>query len=172
MLWRGEENESHDELNRELFEVVLTRFDLFRAHCASPIMSPQIFWLIFGFLLINSWYFTATFIGFVSQFTLGVLIFSSATLVVAFVLSFLNPSSRRGVLGKHIYEIKEEGIVESTDYNETLQKWKSIDKPRIIFGNVTFRVGGSAFHTLPVRFFNSYKEACTFVNKIKAMSGT
>lgn len=59
----------------------------------------------------------------------------------------------RGVLGRHVLESKEEGLVERTDYNETLHRWPSIVRVLSLWGYVYIYVTDSNAHVVPRRCF-------------------
>jgi hypothetical protein len=72
------------------------------------------------------------------------------------------PIPENGVLGKHVIEINEEGFRESTDVNESFQKWNTDtlvlqdDKYIFIFAN------NFSAHIIPKRSFKDASEAERF----------
>jgi hypothetical protein len=59
----------------------------------------------------------------------------------------------RGVLGRHVLEITEQGLVERTDYNETLHRWSSICRVISLFGYLYIYVSDTNSHQVPKRCF-------------------
>lgn len=103
---------------------------------------------------------------------LGVLFYLALFQLVIFVLAVLivtlNPRLKRGFLGAHTFEIRDDAFIESTAYNETHHKWPALDRIRRVLGRTFVRVGGSNWHVIPDRDFADMAAANAFVDAIKA----
>jgi hypothetical protein len=77
----------------------------------------------------------------------GILI--SAFVGVGLAMSFL--LKQRGVVCRHVLEITDEGLLERTDFNQTLHKWPSICRIMNIFGYLFIYVGDQTAHQVPRR---------------------
>ena len=60
----------------------------------------------------------------------------------------------RGVLGQHVLEITEQGLVERTDCNETLHRWPSICRILSLWGYLYVYVSDTNSHQIPKRCFS------------------
>jgi hypothetical protein len=69
------------------------------------------------------------------------------------VLIFSKESN--GVLGKHEYEVRAEGLFEKTIANETLNRWGSLGKVTVAGPNLLLQVSGYLYHVFPKRCFES-----------------
>ncbi|TYQ28960.1 YcxB family protein [Pseudanabaena sp. UWO311] len=83
-------------------------------------------------------------VGFVGVFIVFQAIFGLAN---AFI------PKHNGVLGRHVLEITEEGLVERTDFNETLHRWSSIFRIFSLWGYIYIYVSESNSHQIPKRCF-------------------
>jgi len=70
-----------------------------------------------------------------------------AMVLMALIMSFL--LKQRGIVGQHMLEITEEGLIERTDFNQTLHKWPSICRIMTIFGYLFIYVGDQNSHQVP-----------------------
>ena len=97
-------------------------------------------------------------------YSLTYLLFDSLLYLVGFFLAFVVFQvifglantfipKHRGVVGRHVLEISEQGLVERTDFNETLHKWSSICRIFSLFGYVYIYVSDSNAHQIPKRSF-------------------
>ena len=59
----------------------------------------------------------------------------------------------RGVVGRHIIEITEQGLIERTDCNETLHRWPSICRILSLGGYLYIYVSDTNSHQVPKRCF-------------------
>lgn len=69
------------------------------------------------------------------------------SLAIAFVLK------QKGVVGQHTLAVTEQGLVERTEFNETLHKWPSVCRILSLFGYWYIYVGDSNAHQVPKRCF-------------------
>jgi hypothetical protein len=60
----------------------------------------------------------------------------------------------RGVVGRHILELTEQGLIERTDYNETLHRWPSISRVLSLGGYLYIYVSDTNSHQVPKRCFS------------------
>lgn len=92
--------------------------------------------------------------------------------VVLFIISILvclfSPKMKRGILGEHVFEVREEGLFESTPFNEALHKWPSIDKVRRALSRHFVRVAGTNWFIIPDHSFASREEAVAFANQLRS----
>lgn len=83
----------------------------------------------------------------------GFLVFAGILLfVVAWANAFL--LKHRGVVGQHVLEITEAGLIERTDYNETLYRWPSVSRIRSFWGYLYIYVSDNNVHQVPKRCFS------------------
>ena len=71
--------------------------------------------------------------------------------ILGFATSFL--LKQRGVVGKHVLRITEQGLVESTDFNESLAKWPSVCRILSLWGYLFIYVSDMNLHQVPKRCF-------------------
>lgn len=81
---------------------------------------------------------------------IGVLLFAIGLTVMATVFLL----KHRGVLGEHVLEITERGLLEKTDYGETLAKWHSIYRIRSTRWFLYIYLNELQFHPVPKRYFS------------------
>lgn len=85
-------------------------------------------------------------------------------------MSIFTPMLKRGVLGKHNFEFRENGLFESTEYNETLHKYRSIGKVFTRFGTIYIQISGFQWHILPKRDFASVEARRKVLEFIKSQA--
>lgn len=83
----------------------------------------------------------------------------------------LHLNKGRGVVGEHELEITETGLVERTDFNESLHKWKGLGEIRETAQLHMIRVseGGGAFHLVPKSGLILEGNPGAFVARVKEM---
>jgi hypothetical protein len=74
---------------------------------------------------------------------------------------------QRGVVGQHVLEITGPGLVERTEFNETLHKWASIGRIFSLFGYLYIYVSDNNYHQLPKRCFTG-QEIAAFEAELRA----
>jgi hypothetical protein len=74
---------------------------------------------------------------------------------------------QRGVVGKHVLQITEQGLVESTDFNESLHKWPSVCRILSLWGYLYIYVSDMNTHQVPKRYF-SPQEIADFEGELRA----
>jgi hypothetical protein len=82
-------------------------------------------------------------------------------LAVAFLLN------QRGVVGEHVLEITEQGLVERTEFNETLHKWGAICRVMSMWGYLYVYVSDMNCHQIPERCFPR-QELAQFESELRA----
>lgn len=85
--------------------------------------------------------------------------------IMAFAIAFL--MKQNGVVGRHTLAVTEAGLIERTDFNETLHKWPSIIRVMSLLGSVYIYVGEQNSHQVPRRCF-SPAELDGFMSKLRA----
>jgi hypothetical protein len=71
------------------------------------------------------------------------------------------PTKVKGVLGEHTVELDPSGLRESTDYNDSLERWNAIDE--LLQNNeAIYFIYHSSILAVPNRFFASQEEANKF----------
>ncbi len=90
------------------------------------------------------------------------------TFLVLAIIAIFNPSLKRGILGRHEFEIGEKGFIERTDYNETTVAWASIDIVEEMFGLLMIRVSGASWYLLPTRDFIDSSHFGRFKHQLRA----
>ncbi len=103
-------------------------------------------------------------------FIINILIYFVSMLLFVFgwsaIFCLLNPKLRKGVIGEHIFQITDSGLIESTDYNRTEYSWSSLDKVKSALGLILIRVAGNQWHGIPTRFFPSNNERDSFLDEL------
>ena len=78
----------------------------------------------------------------------------------------------RGFLGEHELEIREEGLVERTDVNESLHRWAGFHKIVSTGRYLYIYVTDNNVHIVPRRYFGSEKEERVFRDELERHSKT
>ena len=68
---------------------------------------------------------------------------------------YFGSSRRVGVLGPHDFEIRDEGLFERTDANETLTKWPAVKSVLRRGSIIHVEVGPGLFHLIPRNAFQT-----------------
>lgn len=78
------------------------------------------------------------------------------------------PKEDGGALGEHKFRISDEGLWESTEYNESLFKWSGIksivSNKKYIFIFIDTHMG----HIIPKRYFDSEEDCSLFLETLKS----
>ena len=85
--------------------------------------------------------------------------------VINMVTMLLTVGGKAGILGLHQYELCPEGIRESTEANETLQRWASIASIKVCGNYMLVRISSHLFHVIPKRAFESEEMFMNFYNE-------
>jgi len=93
-----------------------------------------------------------------------------AVIQIAMQFLFMLSNKNRGVLGAHELEIRDEGLVERTDVNESLHRWPGFGKIGRTGSYLFMFVGGNIVHYVPFRCFPSEEEAKRFEDEIRKRS--
>ncbi len=157
---------------------VITRLDAIIAvwltsGMLSPIFAPMylafaIFWTFFD----SAWtetYSSPVAIAIVGA--LGVLFYFAliqlGLFLLAVVVVALSPRLKRGFLGAHVFEVRPDGLFESTSFNEALHKWNAVDRVSRVLRRTFVRVGGSNWHVIPDRDFPDRESVDSFVQELR-----
>jgi hypothetical protein len=82
---------------------------------------------------------------------------------VTCIISILMMSKKsNGILGKHEYELTQEGLIEKTIANESINKWEGIESIKVAGSNILIQISGYLYHIFPLRFFNSQDDFDAF----------
>jgi hypothetical protein len=87
---------------------------------------------------------------FIGGFLATLVYFSWCIVSILFVSKTSN-----GILGKHEYEVTDEGLFEKTIANETLNRWEALGKITVAGPNLLLQVSGYLYHVFPKRCFES-----------------
>ena len=146
--------------------VHLTRWDVVLANWVMLWVSPQIRYLIATVIFIFPALLAKSPEKYL-QTVMGCLFVGIPfTLACLAVMNLLNSNLSRGVLGAHHYEMLEDGLLERTQYNETVHGWRSLDRVTTFAGYLMIRVSGASWHTLPLRDFTSRDHLHSFKNAL------
>jgi len=74
----------------------------------------------------------------------------------------------RGVLGEHTLEITPSGLIERTEFNETLHRWPGLHRVVRTRHHLFLWVTDSMLHSVPLRSFASEEAARSFQHSIEA----
>ena len=78
------------------------------------------------------------------------------TIALLILAMFLKKN--RGILGRHKISFTENGLIESTEVNESLFRWTGFHKFQIGFKNLYLFVTDNQYFVVPKRFFRSPQE--------------
>jgi len=144
----------------------LTRWDLFAAQGSTCLHNRVIQVVLLLGLIIVEWVVLDS----ARPDSPGLLLFTGLGVVIAFLclvavplglalfaLAFL--FKHRGVLGEHVLEITERGLVERTEFNEALAKWPAIRRIRTTRRYLYVYVSDFNFHAVPKRRFSKQQMA-------------
>lgn len=80
------------------------------------------------------------------------------------VRSSLKPGD--GILGDHLYELREDGLYEKTEINESLTAWAEIQGALSVREFIFIELRNGSFHPIPKQFFESMQSESDFVSRI------
>lgn len=100
-------------------------------------------------------------------FVSGVAFTVMALFQVAFQFLWMLLNKNRGVLGRHEIEIRDEGLIERTDVNESTHRWSGFHKVKRTRKFLFIFVTDNIVHYVPVRSFPSNEDAIRFQNEIE-----
>lgn len=95
------------------------------------------------------------------------LIIQAVNLILVSLWVVCTPRLRQGVLGEHEFELKPEGLVEKTAFNETLHAWNALDRPKSFGSLIMLPAGPGRWHIIPRRSFSSRGEERLFLNEVE-----
>ena len=91
---------------------------------------------------------------------------SIVTLIVLWIMILIRRN--RGVLGEHTLEVTPAGLVERTEFNETLHRWQGFHRVIRTHRYLYLWVTDSMIHAVPLRSFESEDAARFFQDEIEA----
>jgi hypothetical protein len=117
--------------------------------------SPEVAAQSTGFKIFYSVIFTCGMIVFVGVFTM----LAIGTMVMV--------KKYRGFLGEHELEIREDGLMERTDVNESLNRWAGFHKIVRTTRYLYIYVTDNSYHIVPLKYFGSEAEERTFRDEME-----
>jgi hypothetical protein len=100
----------------------------------------------------------------------GALVTTIIVYILCQILTLLSLGKKSGILGKHCYEVKKDGLLEITDVNESLHKWNGIKAVKKNNSYILVQINEYLFHLIPKRAFDDeqgYNEFYqTLINRI------
>jgi hypothetical protein len=148
---------------RRAIRYQLTRWDIFANWMTVILRNRMLQAFVLVALIVNAWlvlspgFGTRPFSGLVFEgvgYIIGfVAILALAQCVMGMATAFL--LKQRGVVGEHILEITEQGLIERTDCNETLHKWSSVCRIQSLGPYLYIYVGDNNSHQVPKRCFSA-----------------
>ncbi len=112
--------------------------------------------------------------GVLAQVVAAAAIYSVFVLTVNILNAFLLkrlPGEKGWILGKHKFRLSEEGLFESTEYNENLTRWGGIQSVEETRDYVYIFVDRCMAHVIPKRCFDSEVAVNNLVAYLKAKTG-
>jgi hypothetical protein len=155
----------------------ITRKDLVLGTFAVSWRSRE-FWISWGFWVVFIGVFivltremprsTANWLALSIGATVGATASQIVVLIFGLWRSVRRATEADGVLGEHLFELRENGIFEKTIANETLSAWSSVRSLRRVPGYVLVEVPRGAFHFIPERCFADASEYEQFWQELNA----
>lgn len=104
---------------------------------------------------------------------LTTILFLLGAAILIFVLAqlcvFIYSRRSNGVLGEHVYTLRDDGLFESTKANETLTKWGGATALFNTGVCLYVQVSPGLFHVIPRRCFDSVEKYQTFWDGIQPL---
>jgi hypothetical protein len=107
-------------------------------------------------------------IGVIIGVGLALILFCGLQLLVNAIMAFGRP--HKGLLGSHTLVLNDEGLIERTEYNETLHRWKGLHKVRDTASYLYIYVAEMNYHLIPKRSFSSLAEQHNFLAEVRRRS--
>ncbi|OYU96584.1 MAG: hypothetical protein CFE21_09380 [Bacteroidetes bacterium B1(2017)] len=98
-------------------------------------------------------------------FTFGILNYVGMLLTIKYAVKL--PLSNGSILGKRKFSVTEEGLIEESDTNKNLQKWKGIQSIETSQNSIFIFVDTLAAYVIPKRFFKDQTEQENFIKLIE-----
>lgn len=99
----------------------------------------------------------------------GVLYFGAMSLTMIWIKKL--PSDKGSILGNKKFTITDEGLLEETETNKNLQKWKGIKSIETNDNSVFIFVDNIAAYIIPKRFFKDETEQENFIKTMEEKIG-
>lgn len=154
--------------------IYLTRVDIVLARTALALRPSFVFWLNLALAISISAFVSSelretgslavviaallVLIGFCFLTILG--IFASALEVA------LGRKTMRGVLGSHLFRLTDEGFIEETEFNRTVNSWPSVDRV-VRFAGLTLVRVAAGWHIIPRRDISSSPDGEAFMRALR-----
>jgi len=86
-------------------------------------------------------------------------------------ISLFQSLGKKGVLGAHEFEFRDDEFVEKTPFNESIHKYQSINRVFKRLGSIYIGMPGAQWHILPKRDFASSEDRDNLFTFLKTMNG-
>lgn len=96
---------------------------------------------------------------------LGFVILCATQLIFTTIIVFAR--AHKGLLGTHTLIITDEGLIERTEFNDSLHRWKGIYRIRETSGYVYLYVTETNYHQIPKRSFGTKEQMKDFSDDIR-----
>jgi YcxB-like protein len=141
---------------------IVLRNRMLQVSIVSLIVFSEVLVVVFG---LGEGLFSSTIVlSVVFAFALCLAIFISQALL-ALAMAYL--PKERGVIGEHTLEITEQGLIERTEFNESLHKWPAMYRVVSQLGYLYIYVSYSIYHQVPKRRVDAQQMAA-FENELRA----
>jgi hypothetical protein len=137
----------------------LTRGDLFIGFLTVILRNRMLQIIVLSFLVVSeivvitfglgSGLFSSAAVGCVFYAVVYCVLLSISLACMSLAMAYL--PKERGVVGQHILEITEQGLVERTTFNESMHKWPAICRIVSQFGYLYIYVSYGVYHQVPKR---------------------
>ncbi|WP_420628542.1 YcxB family protein [Candidatus Leptofilum sp.] len=97
--------------------------------------------------------------------SIGTTLIMLALCLFGLVVSVFSVGYLPGVLGEHKFVLKEDGLFEATEANETLTKWKGIRSIKHYKKYLMIWIG-TGFYSIPKKFFDSQEQYEAFGSQL------
>lgn len=153
----------------------LTRWDIFVGWMTILLRNRQLQIFMFVAIIVNEWlivvpdFKTRSLLHNLFAAASCLVFFLGAIILVHAIMGLANAFllKQRGLVGQHILEITNEGLVERTEFNETLHRWPSICRIVSLCGYLCVYVSDNNLHFIPKRRF-SPEEIASFEADLRA----
>jgi YcxB-like protein len=87
--------------------------------------------------------------------------------VISCLTVLASAARQRGVLGLHDYEVREDGLLEKTDVNESLTRWEGLQGVKETRSHLLLRQSPGLIHIIPRRSFTDPQACRHFVDSVR-----
>ena len=110
-------------------------------------------WLIFKFFL---------------MYILGLICIGLVLTLIDSLIHLYRRKNSKGIYGKHILALTEDGIEESTDYNKSLFTWESVSKVKLMSNYLLVNLSHGMVFIIPKSAFSGNEELNNFIAFVKS----